>query len=129
MFVRKSLGVVCVLIGAVPPYFFYVHSESKGIWQPVVLGIVLLASLISFLIFSVCQKRIANPKKRMVTGALWSYAGFLIFILVESVLTKSFSETLMWSPIIVLVGVPYTASVVAMSYLGSVLFWNRASNQ
>lgn len=125
--IKRILGLICVLAGTLPPYVMYARSEDGNLWNPSLFFMMITAAITSFGAFAVCRFVLDGTVKRLVAGTIVSYAAILIILLAAAGVTGDLAETMMWMPIILLFGIPFMAPLVTMSGLGSVLVLNNGN--
>ena len=122
---KRILGLLCVLAGTLPSHVMYARSEDGNLWNLQLFVMMLAAAITSFVAFAVCRLLVDGTVKRLVVGAIASYAAILALLLVAAGVTGDVAETLMWMPVIILFGIPFLAPLVGMSALGSVLMFGN----
>ncbi len=122
---KKVLGLLCIPAGAFGSFAMYVTSKDGNFRNPIFFGILLFLAIISFSIFSFCQ-RFRSKGLGTQIGVVGSYVAFIVFLLLSSLFEKNNGELLTWMPVIVILGVFYMAPVVGLSYLGSSLFFKKS---
>lgn len=122
---KKILGLLCILIGTLPPHVWYARSGSGNLWDLKLYLAILVAAITSFLSFAICRLLLRIPLVRFVAGAIGSYFAMWILIFIISCFTGDSAELKMWWPIFMIFGIPYMAPLVVMSGLGSMLILSR----
>jgi hypothetical protein len=126
---RRTLGLLCVIAGTLPSHVLYATSKDGDLWNLQLFTTVLVAAITSFVVFAGCRLLPGGTANRLVVGAIASYAAILALLLVWVGVSGEMDETLMWMPVILLVGIPYLAPLVGMSALGSILVFGDRDRQ
>ena len=121
---RILIGLLCVPAGMVLPCALYTLGKGRTSPHPALLAGMAVAAATSFLVFTACRA-LPPGARRGVIGAAASYGAFLVLLSAAASAQGTMAETLMWMPVIVLVGIPYMAPLVAMTWLGSVLVFGK----
>jgi hypothetical protein len=109
-------------MAAVPSHLLYAKNEDGNLLNPHVFLAMLIASVTSFLVFSLAKK-IPFFLVQIIVGIGVSYLAFLGVIFLIAAITDEMAETIMWMPIMILVGIPNMAPLVGLSWLGSTLIF------
>ncbi len=81
---------------------------------------MLAASVTSFTVFSV-SKHMPSYRTQLIIGVLGSYFAFLGLVFLVAMLQGEIAETYMWTPIILLCGIPFMAPLVGLSWVSSTI--------
>ena len=113
---RIALGILCIIAAAVPPYFLYAKSEDGNTSNPALFFAMLIAALTSFAVFSI-TKKIPSFRAQLIAGFGGSYLALLGLVFLAAAIHGETADTFMWTPIILLFGIPYMAPLVGLSWL------------
>ena len=122
MTIRKAMGLVCVIAAAVPPYVLYAKSEDGNMRNPGLFLAMLAAAVTSFVVASV-TKRLPSFRAQLIAGIGGSYLALLGLLFFVAAIQGKVAETLMWTPVILLFGLPFMAPLVGLAWLGSTLIF------
>ena len=88
--------------------------------------ITVIAGGIAFLVFVFSRKLFKSLAKQIIFGTIGCYISFFMLILIFAVLTGNFQEAINWYiPIMLIVGIPYTAPLVGVVCLGTFLIFGK----
>ena len=126
-FEKISLSILCILLSPIPSCLLSSGMNgnveksimdtkpSTGVWLW-----FFIASVISFTVWCL-SKQSRDFSKQLKVGIGGSYAGFLLLFLLCGAYHGQLGETIMWSPIYALFGIPIMAPCVVLSWLASSL--------
>lgn len=117
---RIIAGLLCVIAAAVPSYLLYAKHEDGNMRNPGLFLMMLIASVISFAIFSLAKK-LPSLITQLIAGIFGSYIAIFGLFFLLAAIKGTEAEFIMWSPIIIIFGIPWLAPLVAMSWLSSIL--------
>lgn len=106
----------------------YARSEDGDLWNPGLFGMILVAAVTSFLLFVASRNLAFTARRGFFAGAIASYVSFFVLITVGAALHGQLAETLMWTPVILLFGIPFMAPLVVMSWIGARLVFGPSSD-
>ena len=118
--IRIILGLALIIAAALPSHIFYTRMNHGNFKDPTLFMTMLAAAATSFAVFS-CSKLIPSYRAQLISGILGSYCAFLGLVFLWAAIKGDFAETYMWTPIIILFGIPFMAPMVALSWLASTL--------
>jgi hypothetical protein len=119
---RITLGFLCIIAAAIPSHLLYATHEDGNLRNPGLFLAMFIASVTSFAVFSL-TKKLPSFTSQLIAGILGSYLAFLGLVFLIAAITGDTAETIMWTPIIVLFGIPFMAPLVGLSWLSSVLIF------
>jgi len=125
---RITLGLLCVIVAALPPYLLYATHEDGNLRNPRLYLAMLIASVTSFAVFSFAKK-LPSFKIQIIAGIGGSYFAFFVLVLLVAAIMGEIAEFIMWSVIIVLFGIPFMAPLVGLSWLSSTLVFGMKKNK
>lgn len=120
------VGAAVMLSGTITSTLFYALSQGDGLVPPSFVFTLLIATVISFLIFSACRRIWRNRSSvALVIGTLCSYLTFgaLVLSLAAAGGERELAEAYMWMPVWILFGIPFMAPIVGSSWAGSILIF------
>ena len=120
--VRITLGFLCIIAAAIPPYLHYVRHKDGNLRNPGLFLAMLIASVTCFAVFSL-TKKLPSFMPQLIAGIIGSYIALIGLVFFRAAIIGEIAETIMWSPIIVLFGIPFMAPLVGLSWLGSTLIF------
>jgi hypothetical protein len=119
---RITLGFLCIIAAAIPSYLLYAKHEDGNLRNPGLFLAMFIASVTSFAVFSI-TKKLPSFTSQLIAGIMGSYLVFFGLVFAIAIITGATAETIMWSPIIVLFGIPFMAPLVGLSWLSSTLIF------
>jgi hypothetical protein len=122
---RGILGLGCLIGGVLASASLYTASSGDGAYSPDLLGMMGISAALSFGSFALCRRLLPYHSHALVLGSVGSYLLLLAALLIASNMRGELPQTVMWLPIIILVGIPYMAPLVALSGLACTLMCPR----
>jgi hypothetical protein len=119
--VRLIFAGICVVLGTIPTQIFYASTQNDKSFDPKFYAQLLVAGFISFGVFSILHFKIESRILSAVLGCFGSYAALIAVVFMVSFVLGEVDETMMWFPVMLLFGIPFFASVIAMAYLASLI--------
>jgi hypothetical protein len=105
-------AVAMMLAGVAVTHFLYAMNEDGNLLNQRLFVFVLIAALISTFLFVVCRRVLSRSIHAALFGTALSYVAWLAILMTEP-------STLMWLPVIVLFGIPFTLPVLLGSWCAS----------
>jgi hypothetical protein len=120
--VRITFGFLCIIAAAIPPYLHYARHKDGNLRNPGLFLAMLIASVTCFAVFSL-TKKLPSFMSQLIAGIIGSYIALIGLVFFRAAIIGEIAETIMWSPIIVLFGIPFMAPLVGLSWLSSTLIF------
>jgi len=114
---RILLALVILLAAIVPSGLLYAEAKDGNVWNWGLWGALFIAALLAAASFLFTRRKLPGSLLSLVVGALLTYV-----VWIGVLLALAPSGGLMWLPIIVLVGIPYTAPIIAGAWFASGIF-------
>jgi hypothetical protein len=123
---RIILGSICVVAGTLSSQWMYAASSGSGEFlDPNLSKMMAVAAGVVFLVFAASRWLFQSLAAHLILGCLGSYGSLLALVLVVSAGQGGLEETRMWMPVILIIGIPYMAPLVGMTWLGTVLIFPK----
>ena len=116
------MGLLCIILATVPPYLLYTRHEDGNLRTHGLFRAMLIASVTCFAVFSL-TKKLPSFMSQLIAGIIGSYIALIGLVFFRAAIIGEIAETIMWSPIIVLFGIPFMAPLVGLSWLSSTLIF------
>jgi hypothetical protein len=104
---------MALVAGTIATRIFYALTEDGNLLNPALFLLLSGATLIATAAFCAARHFFSTSWIKVTVGVAGSYCAWLIILLASG------PETAMWLPVIILVGVPFTAPVLIGAWVGS----------